>query len=155
MQIKIFLLIIIIINMILVFSIDEGIFYNYWKKDHYDCFTEIKMSDFNKDDISIITNGNGFVTSKITCSEASYMEYVRMQYNQSNNEFTKSILLSIINLYKDLHNSRQPASIQVEGLENNSTVLIYPISFAIPEQYVIKTIPPKTKGNNNNCKIFI
>lgn len=132
----------------------EGYHHHYhsWKKEHYDCYTEIKLNnDFNNFDGPIV--GSGMITSKITCTEASYMEYARIQYNKTNDNFTKSILLAIINLYRDLEDSRKPSTVYLESI-TNSSLLVYPISFAIPEEFVLRTVPPKDKGNKITIYLF-
>jgi len=124
--------------------------YHHWKKDHYDCYTEIKVNNDYINNDTPISITSGMITSNITCVEATYMEYARLQYNKTDDQFKKSILLSIINLYKDLEHYRKPSSIYMESLGANSSMLVYPISFAIPEQFVLRTVPPKSKGKHHH-----
>jgi hypothetical protein len=47
----------------------------------------------------------------------------------------------INNLYVDLEHNLEPAVVNID-----KPVLVYPISFCIPEENILKTTPPKTKG---------
>ena len=111
--------------------------YSNWIHEHYECVTELQFG-------SLMPKGT--VTSYSRCVEARYMEFVRLRYNRTSDKFTKSILSAVINLYKELENVRKPTEISVANLGTNHSLLVYPISFAIPEQYVLKTVPPKNKG---------
>ena len=74
---------------------------------------------------------------------------------QSNDGYKFSILQSISDLYTDLEKNRVPVLINVDSgkvvesrFTSNSTktVLIHPISFAIPEELLEDVLPPKQKN---------
>ena len=74
------------------------------------------------------------------CFEANYMKYVRDNL-QNSIGWKKDILNSIIDLYKDLEQNLEPRYLMV----NSKNLSVHPISFAIPYEYVMSSIPAKEK----------
>lgn len=117
--------------------------YHTWLHEHNICYTEITLNhDFNKDTATYF--GTGQISSHVVCNEASYLEYVKKELNKTNEIFEQTMLLAIMNLYSDLELSRKPSIVSL-NYDKNTSILVYPISFAIPESYVVRTVPPKTK----------
>ena len=74
------------------------------------------------------------------CYEASYMTYVRSNLADSKTlGWKRDILESVKDLYVDLDKSLIPQTISIQNL------LVFPISFGIPGEFIRSTIPPKLK----------
>lgn len=148
-----------------------------WTKDHSICSLDTKAVAF--DPIAETKNNGLYIlnSSLVICREAPYMEFVRTNLAKKQaqgEEFKTLILQSIMDLYADLEVVRKPVVINLskgktvgtttsvdQGIQiiaDNGTiqdrakdklVLLHPISFCIPEENIIKTIPSKKQAFGN------
>jgi hypothetical protein len=100
-----------------------------WSEEHSDCYTEVMQ---------------GSINSTIICRESDYMKIVRNGLKSNNNDFSSSIYRAIFDLYTDLKVARVPYVLNTPQIPNK-TILIHPISFCIPEDNIVETIPSKIK----------
>jgi hypothetical protein len=82
--------------------------------------------------------------TRISCQEKSYMRYVRNALPTATG-YKKAVLEAILNLYQDLYQARVPITMKLDE-EGAHDVLIHPISFCIPEEFIAATVPPKAKA---------
>ena len=70
------------------------------------------------------------------------MEYVRRRLLNPKSNYEESVLRTIRDLYYDLEKRRQPIVV-----DNSSkiSIVVYPVSFGIPEENIVHTVPPKLK----------
>jgi hypothetical protein len=90
-----------------------------------------------------------------SCVPADYYSAIQDHFKSNNNnrnDYKDKIYHTIQNLYSDLNYYRRhnTCNITIPG-KNSKMIIMKPISISIPEQYVIKTIPPK---NQSFCSII-
>ena len=103
-----------------------------WTRGHQECFHKISYN---------ISNSTALVAS-IHCEDVDYINYVRQNMQSPQSEFHRIAYEIINNLYVDLEHNLEPTVVHID-----KQVLVYPISFCIPEENILKTTPPKIKGN--------
>jgi len=91
--------------------------------------------------------------SDIKCVEASYMKSIRDGMMSTNSKFELQVYNALLNLYADLKAQLHPKKLNksfvvVPGNLTNipSHILIHPISFGIPEENIVASVPPKRKA---------
>lgn len=102
-----------------------------WTREHQECFTKIISGNETTND------GSSFVQ----CHDANYFTYVQQNSNKPQSEFHRNIYSIITTMYADLKVNRQPTKVTLE-----KDVFVYPVSFCIPDENIVKTIPKKTKS---------
>lgn len=88
------------------------------------------------------------------CQDMEYVQFFKSILSKSDSsDFSKSVASAVLDLYIDLEKFRAPYLCPLEfhhpylSETNHSTnLMIYPISFAIPEDNIVSSIPPKVKA---------
>lgn len=88
-----------------------------------------------------------------SCFEMPYIQYVRQELlslgttSASVKSWKYEMLHAINNLYIDLKIARLPSLICItkcnKGFTNDNSKYIYPISFGIPERFIVDSVPYK------------
>ena len=69
-------------------------------------------------------------------------------------EYFSSLFQALIDMYADLEEARKPRMLSLDAhpkklklgeTYSRNVILVHPISFCIPEENIVKMVPPKTK----------
>lgn len=100
-----------------------------WTHQHMEC------------SLSVVLNGSSYTIGPEVCHEAHYMKAVRKGIEVPKDSFERDVYKAISSLYTDLADSMQPHTIELSKL-----VILHPITFAIPSDYIVPAVPHKTKS---------
>jgi hypothetical protein len=125
-----------------VISTEEITFQNQyisWSNGHLICSANLKSA----------------TATNITCNEANYLLFFRNQLKNdlpsNRKEYYTSIIKAVTEIYDDLAIARKPMTVQLKSnskSDDNSlkSIKIHPISFCIPEENIVVSVPPKKKA---------
>ena len=80
-------------------------------------------------------------SNKVVCRDSDYNQYVNQELPSASG-FKKSVLEAISSMYTDLELSKVPKSLKV----NDKMLKVFPMTFSIPEEFIVKSVPPKDKA---------
>lgn len=99
-----------------------------WTKEHEQCTQRISSS----------------VPSPVLCEKLPYYSYFQGLLASKTDEFHKNIATAVLGLYSDLAEARKPY-LFTHPQNASRTLLIHPITFCIPEENILSTVPHKAK----------
>jgi hypothetical protein len=84
--------------------------------------------------------------SPFACEKAPYYIYFSNLLKNPPSEYHKHVANEIINMYSELKLRLKPTQVTIQRMNGEfETINVHPITFAIPEENIVTTVPPKLK----------